>query len=99
MTVEERNARIDRRLRERLEGGLVEEVKGLLDSGVRPEELINYGLEYKFVTQHVLGVIDYDTMFTLLSTAIHQFAKRQMTFYRGMEAKGTLIHWTIPGEK
>ena len=96
VTVEERNARIDKRLRERLESGLIEEVRGLLDSGVRPENLINYGLEYKFVTQHVLGVIDYDTMFTLLSTAIHQFAKRQMTFFRGMEAKGTLIHWTIP---
>ena len=99
VTVEERNARIDKRLRERLEGGLVKEVKGLLDNGVRPEELINYGLEYKFVTQHVLGVIDYDTMFTLLSTAIHQFAKRQMTFFRGMESKGTLIHWTIPPVK
>ena len=90
---EERNARIDARLRERLDNGLVEEVKGLLDSGVPAENLIYYGLEYKFVTQYVLGILTEEEMFTLLSNAIHQFAKRQMTWFRGMERDGRLIHW------
>ena len=89
-----RNARIDARLRARLEEGLIDEVKGLLDSGVSAEDLIYYGLEYKFVTQHVLGILSYDEMFTLLSNAIHQFAKRQMTWFRGMERDGIVIHWT-----
>ena len=89
-----RNARIDARLRARLEEGLVEEVKGLLDSGISSEDLIYYGLEYKFVTQHVLGILSYDELFTLLSNAIHQFAKRQMTWFRGMERDGVVIHWT-----
>jgi tRNA dimethylallyltransferase len=90
---EVRNERIDRRLRERLEHGLIEEVRGLLDSGIPAEDLIYYGLEYKFVTQHVLGILTYDEMFALLSNAIHQFAKRQMTWFRGMERDGVVIHW------
>ena len=90
---EERNRRIDERLDARLQEGLVEEVKGLLDSGLGPEDLMYYGLEYKFVTQYLLGLLDYDSMRLQLSTAIHQFAKRQMTFFRGMEAKGDRIHW------
>ncbi|MBR1927969.1 MAG: tRNA (adenosine(37)-N6)-dimethylallyltransferase MiaA [Bacteroidales bacterium] len=91
---EERNGRIDRRLDARLGGGLIEEVRGLLDSGIRPEDLMYYGLEYKFVTQHVLGILTYDEMRLLLSNAIHQFAKRQMTWFRGMEKDGITIHWT-----
>ena len=90
---EVRNERIDRRLRERLEHGLVEEVQGLLASGIPAEDLIYYGLEYKYVTQYVLGILTWDEMFTLLSNAIHQFAKRQMTWFRGMERDGILIHW------
>ena len=93
---EERNARIDRRLDERLAEGMVEEVKGLLDKGIQAETLLRYGLEYKFVTEYLLGLVDYEGMRTLLATAIHQFAKRQMTFFRGMEAKGAVIHWTEP---
>ena len=91
---EERNSRIDARLDARLQGGLIEEVKGLLDSGIRPEDLMYYGLEYKYVTQHVLGILTYDEMRLLLSNAIHQFAKRQMTWFRGMEKDGFKIHWT-----
>ena len=91
---EERNAKIDRRLDARLEEGMVEEIKKLLDSGIPAEDLIYYGLEYKFVTQYVLGEITYDQLRLQLSTAIHQFAKRQMTWFRGMERKGIRIHWT-----
>ena len=91
-----RNARIDARLDARLAEGLVDEVRGLLDSGVPAETLIYYGLEYKFVTQHVLGILSYDEMRTLLANAIHQFAKRQMTWFRGMERDGIVIHWTEP---
>ena len=90
---EERNARIDARLDARLQNGLIEEVKSLLDSGIRPEDLMYYGLEYKFVTQHVLGILSYEEMRSLLSNAIHQFAKRQMTWFRGMEKDGIRIHW------
>ena len=90
---EVRNERIDARLRDRLEHGLVEEVKGLLDSGIPAEDLIYYGLEYKYVTQYVLGILSYEEMYTLLSNAIHQFAKRQMTWFRGMERDGLVIHW------
>ena len=93
---EERNARIDRRLDERLQEGMIDEVKGLLQKGIPAETLLRYGLEYKFVTEYILGLVDYDGMRTLLATAIHQFAKRQMTFFRGMESKGILIHWTEP---
>ncbi len=91
---EERNARIDSRLDARLQNGLVEEVKNLLDSGIRAEDLMYYGLEYKFVTQYVLGILSYEEMRLLLSNAIHQFAKRQMTWFRGMEKDGVTIHWT-----
>ena len=91
---EERNARIDARLDARLRNGLIDEVKSLLDSGIRPEDLMYYGLEYKFVTQHVLGILSYEEMRLLLSNAIHQFAKRQMTWFRGMEKDGVRIHWT-----
>ena len=91
---EERNARIDSRLDARLQNGLVKEVKNLLDSGIRAEDLMYYGLEYKFVTQYVLGILSYEEMRLLLSNAIHQFAKRQMTWFRGMEKDGVKIHWT-----
>jgi tRNA dimethylallyltransferase len=91
---EERNARIDRRLDERLQSGMIEEVRSLLDSGIPSEDLVYYGLEYKFVTQYVLGILSYEEMRVLLSNAIHQFAKRQMTWFRGMERDGLHIHWT-----
>lgn len=90
---EVRNARIDARLDARLQEGMVEEIKGLLDSGVPAERLISYGLEYKFVTLYLLGELGYEEMRLRLSTAIHQFAKRQMTWFRGMERSGVLIHW------
>ena len=92
---EERVARIDRRLEERLKEGLVEEVRGLLET-VPAQDLIYYGLEYKFVTQHVLGELSYEDMVVGLGNAIHQFAKRQMTWFRGMERDGIRIHWTRP---
>ncbi len=88
-----RNARIDARLDARLEEGMVEEIRGLLDN-VPAEDLIYYGLEYKFVTLYLIGELTYDQMRTQLATAIHQFAKRQMTWFRGMERKGIRIHWT-----
>lgn len=90
---ESRRRRITARLRARLEAGLIDEVRRLLDSGVTPDQLIYYGLEYKFVTNHVIGNISFDEMFTGLETAIHQFAKRQMTWFRGMERRGHVIHW------
>lgn len=93
---EERNRRIDARLDARLEEGMVEEVKGLLDKGIPAEDLVYYGLEYKFVTQYVLGILSLDEMKILLANAIHQFAKRQMTWFRGMERKGIRIHWVMP---
>ena len=93
---EERVERIDRRLDERLEDGLVEEVRGLLDSGIPAEDLLWYGLEYKFVTQYLLQEISYEEMRILLANAIHQFAKRQMTWFRGMERDGVRIHWVRP---
>ena len=92
---EERVARIDRRLEERLEEGLVEEIRGLLKT-VPPQDLIYYGLEYKFVTQYVLGELSYEDMVIALGNAIHQFAKRQMTWFRGMERDGVKIHWVRP---
>jgi len=94
VTREERVARIDRRLHERLEQGLVEEVRALLESGIPAPDLIYYGLEYKFVTQYILGQLSFDDMETALANAIHQFAKRQMTWFRGMERDGVRIHWT-----
>ena len=104
VTREERNARIDRRLDARIEEGMVEEIRSLID-GTHPalpaghgpipaEDLIYYGLEYKFVTQHVIGELTLEQMRSQLATAIHQFAKRQMTWFRGMERKGITIHWT-----
>ena len=74
-------------------GRLAGEVRGLIDSGVPPEDLIYYGLEYKYVTEYVMGRTSRDEMFRLLETAIHQFAKRQMTWFRGMERRGTRIEW------
>ena len=91
---ETRNAKIDARLDARIEEGMVAEVKGLLDSGISPDDLIYYGLEYKFVTQHIVGELTLEQMRLQLATAIHQFAKRQMTWFRGMERKGITIHWT-----
>lgn len=90
---ETRNARIDRRLDVRLEEGMAEEMKKLLDSGVPTEVLKAYGLEYKFVTEYVLGESSRDFMREHLAIAIHQFAKRQMTWFRGMERAGARIHW------
>ncbi|MEG0518497.1 MAG: tRNA dimethylallyltransferase [Bacteroidales bacterium] len=90
---ETRNARIDARLRTRLQEGLIEEVQRLLNSGILSEDLIYYGLEYKFVTRYVLGELGYEEMVEKLAIAIHQFAKRQMTWFRGMERKGVDIKW------
>lgn len=89
-----RNARIDARLDARIEEGMLGEIKKLLDSGIAAEDLIYYGLEYKFVTQHLTGELSFEQMRRGLATAIHQFAKRQMTWFRGMERKGITIHWT-----
>lgn len=90
---ESRRARITERLRQRLEHGLIEEVEGLLASGVSAEDLIYYGLEYKYVTEYVTGRTTRDEMFRGLEIAIHQFAKRQMTWFRGMERRGFTINW------
>ena len=90
---EERRRKITRRLKQRLETGMVEEVRALLDSGIPAEDLIYYGLEYKFVTEYIIGKTTYDEMFRQLVIAIHQFAKRQMTWFRGMERRGFTIHW------
>lgn len=90
---EVRNERIDRRLDARLQEGMVEEIKGLLDAGVPAGTLISYGLEYKFVTLYLLGQLSYEQMRLQLAIAIHQFAKRQMTWFRGMERSGVRIHW------
>ena len=92
---EERVRRIDVRLEERLREGLVEEVRGLLET-VPAEDLIYYGLEYKFVTEYIQGKYGYDDMVMFLGNAIHQFAKRQMTWFRGMERDGVRIHWVNP---
>jgi tRNA dimethylallyltransferase len=89
--------RITKRLHERLEEGMVEETQSLLDAGVEPQKLISYGLEYKFLTWYLTGEMDYDTMVERLNIAIHQFAKRQMTWFRRMERNGIKIHW-IEGE-
>lgn len=91
---EERIARIDRRLDARMDEGMADEVRALLDSGIHAEDLVYYGLEYKYVTQYVRGVISLEDMRRLLANAIHQFAKRQMTWFRGMERDGHTIHWT-----
>lgn len=90
---EERRRRITERLRQRLDSGMADEVRALLNSGVAAEDLIYYGLEYKFVTEYVIGRTTRDEMFRSLEIAIHQFAKRQMTWFRGMERRGFTIHW------
>ncbi len=88
-----RREKITARLRQRLSNGMVEEVKSLMDSGIPSENLIYYGLEYKFVTEYLIGKTTYEEMFNGLEIAIHQFAKRQMTWFRGMERRGYTIHW------
>ncbi|WP_028910292.1 tRNA (adenosine(37)-N6)-dimethylallyltransferase MiaA [Prevotella sp. AGR2160] len=88
-----RRQKITDRLKKRLEGGMVDEIRGLLDRGIPAENLIYYGLEYKYVTEYAIGRLTYDEMFRQLEIAIHQFAKRQMTWFRGMERRGTTIHW------
>lgn len=88
-----RRQRITERLKQRLDGGMVDEVKGLIAEGIHPEDLIYYGLEYKFITLYVIGQLTYDEMFSQLNIAIHQFAKRQMTWFRGMERRGVKINW------
>lgn len=90
---DERRSKITKRLKDRLDEGLINEVKALLDEGIHPDDLIYYGLEYKFVTQHIIGNISYEEMFSQLEIAIHQFAKRQMTWFRGMEKRGIKINW------
>ena len=90
---EARRAKITHRLKARLEEGMIDEVRGLLAEGIPAEDLIYDGLEYKFVTEYVTGQTTYDEMFTRLEIAIHQFAKRQMTWFRGMERRGFTIHW------
>lgn len=92
-----RRERITMRLKQRIDDGMVNEVKELLDKGMRPDDLIYYGLEYKYITLYVTGKLTFDEMFSRLETAIHQFAKRQMTWFRGMERRGIRINW-IKGE-
>ncbi len=97
-----RREKITRRLKARLEEGMVDEVQALLDEGIAPDDLIYYGLEYKFVTEYLTGQCSYDEMFQRLEIAIHQFAKRQMTWFRGMERRGFHINWidaTLPMEE
>ena len=90
---EDRRNKISKRLKQRLENGMLDEIKGLLDNGIRADDLIYYGLEYKYVTEYLIGKTTYDEMFSGLEIAIHQFAKRQMTWFRGMERRGFTIHW------
>ncbi|KAA6340085.1 tRNA dimethylallyltransferase [termite gut metagenome] len=90
---ESRRRKITARLHQRLDEGMIDEVKALLDNGTKPEDLIYYGLEYKYITLYITGKLTYEEMFNQLEIAIHQFAKRQMTWFRGMERKGFVIHW------
>ena len=90
---EVRRDRITERLKKRLEYGMIKEVDELLKSGIKADDLIYYGLEYKFITLYLTGKLKYDEMQQQLNIAIHQFAKRQMTWFRKMEREGTLIHW------
>ena len=97
-----RREKISRRLRQRLDEGMVDEVRRLLAQGIAAEDLIYYGLEYKYLTLYAIGRLSFDEMFTGLETAIHQFAKRQMTWFRGMERRGFTIHWidaSLPTEE
>lgn len=99
---EERRRKISARLKSRLEEGMVDEIRALLDSGIPADDLIYYGLEYKFVTEYIIGKLSYDEMYGRLEIAIHQFAKRQMTWFRGMERRGIPIHWLpydLPSEE
>ena len=96
-----RREKISRRLKQRLEEGMVDEVRKLLAEGIPAEDLIYYGLEYKYLTLYAVGKLSYEEMFSQLEIAIHQFAKRQMTWFRGMERRGGTIHWidaTLPME-
>lgn len=88
-----RRQKITKRLKQRLDNGMVDEVRALLDSGIQAENLIYYGLEYKFLTEYIIGKLSYDEMVSSLEIAIHQFAKRQMTWFRGMERRGGHINW------
>ncbi len=88
-----RREKISKRLKQRLDEGMLDEIRNLLDKGVPADDLIYYGLEYKYLTQHVIGQLTYEEMYQGLETAIHQFAKRQMTWFRGMERRGFKIHW------
>ncbi len=97
-----RREKISKRLRARLDEGMVDEVRAILATGVKPEDLIYYGLEYKFLTSYIIGQLTYDEMVSQLEIAIHQFAKRQMTWFRGMERRGLHIHWldaTLPTDE
>lgn len=97
-----RREKISRRLRARLDEGMVDEVRAILATGVKPDDLIYYGLEYKFLTLYIIGQLTYDEMVSQLEIAIHQFAKRQMTWFRGMERRGLHIHWldaTLPTDE
>ena len=97
-----RREKISRRLRARLDEGMVDEVRAILATGVKSDDLIYYGLEYKFLTLYIIGQLTYDEMVSQLEIAIHQFAKRQMTWFRGMERRGLHIHWldaTLPTEE
>lgn len=88
-----RRSKISRRLRDRLDEGMVDEVRNLIASGIKPDDLIYYGLEYKYLTLYIIGKLSYGEMIEQLEIAIHQFAKRQMTWFRGMERRGFTIHW------
>ena len=94
-----RRAKISKRLRARLDEGMVDEVRNILKTGVQPDDLIYYGLEYKYLTLYIIGKLTFEEMVSQLEIAIHQFAKRQMTWFRGMERRGCTIHWidaTLP---
>ena len=88
-----RREKITRRLKARLDEGMVDEIRSLINEGINPDDLIYYGLEYKFVTEYIVGNLTYNEMFSQLEIAIHQFAKRQMTWFRGMERRGFKINW------
>lgn len=97
-----RRKKITQRLKQRLDEGMIDEVRTLLAQGIAPDDLIYYGLEYKYLTLHVTGELTFQEMFSQLEIAIHQFAKRQMTWFRGMERRGFTIHWldaTLPTEE
>ena len=92
-----RRTKISHRLRQRLDEGMVDEVRHLIEQGIQPDDLIYYGLEYKYLTLYVIGKLTYEDMYRELEIAIHQFAKRQMTWFRGMERRGFTIHWMDAG--